>query len=106
MNWRRQRVCMSEPATSPDPYRDSYSEIVRAELRLLVARARELGRAAEVLTAVREFDRRLRLYPQFGEPLREYEIVPAKLWIGVVPPVVAKYLVDEGRRLVIVVAPF
>ena len=66
---------------------------------------RNPGRTAEILTALREFDRRFRLYPQFGQPLRDLTIEPAQLWIGVVPPLVLHYVLDEAQRLVLVVRP-
>jgi hypothetical protein len=56
-----------------------------------------------MLAAVKELDRLLHLYPQVGQPLRDLQLKPAQLWIGVVPPLVAHYFLDEERRLVGVV---
>jgi hypothetical protein len=78
---------------------------VRDELKALVARARGLGLGPQVRAAVREIDRRLHVYPQFGQPLRDLTVEPARLWIGVVPPLVVQYVLDEERRLVMVVLP-
>ena len=97
---------MSETIDSPVPYRVVYSERVRHELRALVARAREHGVGPQMLTAIKELDARLRVYPQFGEPLRDLKLEPARIWIGVVPPLVVHYLLDEERRHVIVAVPF
>jgi hypothetical protein len=93
---------MSEPSTSPIPYYVAYSERVRNALRSLTIRARDRGLGPQVLAAVKELDRLLHLYPQFGQPLRDLELKPAQLWIGVVAPWVAHYYLDEERRLVVV----
>jgi hypothetical protein len=97
---------MSEPPSGPAPYRVSYSERVRADLVNLAARARASGLGAPFLAAVEEIDQRLRIYPQFGEPLGDLDFPPAQVWIGVVPPLVVRYLLDEQRRLVMVANPF
>jgi hypothetical protein len=91
---------------SPVPYHVYYSQRVREELVALAARAREVGLGSRVLAAAREIDRRLQLYPQFGQPLRDLSVKPAQLWIGVVPPLVVQYVLDEEKRLVMVVLPF
>jgi hypothetical protein len=96
---------MSEPSGAPAPYRVVYSELVRSELRNLIARAKGRGRAPQVLAAVKEIDDRLRVYPQFGQPLRDLQLKPAQLWMGCVSPLVVHYTLDEDRRLVMVVAP-
>jgi hypothetical protein len=96
---------MSEPLSPPPLYQVSYSERVRQELLRLARQARAHGLGAEFLAAVREIDRRLHLYPQFGQPLRDLELEPAQLWIGVVLPLVVRYDLDERRRLVLVVSP-
>ena len=88
------------------PYEVSYSGRVREAIVPLVTHARASGRDREVLAALREIDRRLRIYPQFGQPLRDLSVPPAQLWIGVVPPLVVRYVLDESRRLVMVVRPF
>jgi hypothetical protein len=77
---------MSESATQPEPYRVSYTKRVLDELRELVLRARKRGLATEVLAALWEIDRRLQIYPQFGQPLRDLNVERAQIWIGVVPP--------------------
>jgi hypothetical protein len=96
---------MSSPNSGPTPYAVSYSEHVRQELRALVARARERGLVRDVVGALRDFDARLRVYPQFGEPLRDLAQVPLQLWIGCVAPLVVRYVLDESARVVMVVEP-
>lgn len=58
-----------------------------------------------MLDAVKTIDRLLRLYPQFGELLRDLKFEGHQLWIAVVPPLVVQYIVDEERRMVFVVVP-
>ena len=89
-------------------YEVSYSGRVIDRLRELVAR--NPTHAARILAAVREIDRRLRIYPQFGQPLRDLAVEDAQLWFGVVSPLVVYYVVaesDSGHgRQSIVVQPF
>lgn len=86
-------------------YRAAYSGRVQDELRALLRCATDAGVGDEVLAAVRELDDRLRIYPQFGQPLRDLAVAPAQLWIGVVPPLIAQYVLDESRRQVSVLYP-
>ena len=51
-----------------------------------------------------EFVRRLRIYPQFGEPLVDLKKEPGQVWIGTVRPLAMRYGVLEERRLVIIAA--
>jgi hypothetical protein len=61
--------------------------------------------AAALLASLRELDRRLRIYPQFGQPLWDLSVRPTRLWIGVVPPLVLHYILDEDQRRVMVIRP-
>lgn len=90
---------------NPVPYQVSYTGRVQDALKNLVVRARALGLEREVLAAIREIDRRLRIYPQFGQPLRNLLVGSAQLWVGTVPPLVVQYVLDEDRRQVIVARP-
>jgi hypothetical protein len=96
---------MSAPSTDPVAYKVSYSERVRQELRALISRATAIGRGEEVLQAVQEMDRRLQIYPQFGEPLQNLNLKPLQIWVGVVPPLVVKYVLDEERKQVMIGVP-
>jgi hypothetical protein len=58
-----------------------------------------------LLAAAREIDARLRIYPQFGEPLRDLQSRGETLWIGVVPPLTVEYIIDEEHRMIFVVVP-
>lgn len=95
---------MSEPSSGPRPYQVVYSDRVREELRGLADRAIAAGLGRPFLVALREFDRLLHRDPQFGEPLRDLELEPARLWIGGVSPLVLRYSVDDDRRVVMVVS--
>jgi len=83
-------------------YKVSYSKRVLAGLRLLIAKARSHGLADEVLAALETLDSRFRIYPQFGQPLKDLNRPSAILWIGVIAPLVAHYVVDEETRQVLV----
>ncbi len=67
---------MDEPPAGPTPYRVSYSEWVRQELRRILLLANKHGRLAEFLNAVKE-----------------------------IPPLVVRYTLDEKERLVLVSVP-
>jgi hypothetical protein len=88
---------MSEPSTSPLPYRVSYSEHVRNQLLDLISRARDAGLGQQALAAVKEIDKRLRIYPQFGQPLRDLKLKPSQLWIATVPPVDREVRPERGK---------
>ena len=97
---------MSESLSSPIPYEVICSEKVRQELLSFSEKAQEQGLGPEYLAGLQEFERRLRIYPQFGDPLTDLNLKPAQLCIGVVWPLILRYSLDEARRLVMVVAPF
>jgi hypothetical protein len=94
---------MSPASDSSLPYKVVYSERVRSSLRSLVLRAKTRRLDRQILEAAKEMDRRLRVYPQFGEPLYELKTRKGTVWIGVVSPLVCTYLIDEDIRTVFVV---
>lgn len=96
---------MSESSDGPVPYRVSYSVRVRERLVELAAVARARGDGEAFVTALREFDRRLRIYPQFGDPLTDLLAEVGQVRLGTVPPLAMRYGVMEERRLVLVAAP-
>lgn len=96
---------MSETSSGPNRYQVVYSEFVRNELKRLIARVEERGIGAQVRAAAREMDRRLRIFPQFGDLLADLLLAPGELRIGTVPPLVVKFALYDDRRLVIVSAP-
>jgi hypothetical protein len=96
---------VSVPTFRPEPYRVVYSERVREELRSLLARARTLGFGEEATTTVREIDRRLKIYPQFGEPLRGLQTPGHTVWVAALWSLYIEYVVDEANRAVYVVEP-
>jgi hypothetical protein len=81
---------------------------VREELKALIARARAPGLGPRVMAAVKEIDRRLHIYPQCGQPLRNLLFLgqPAQLWLCVVEPFAVHYVLDEDRHAVMVIVPF
>lgn len=90
--------------SGPRPYRVSYSAQVRQQLVELAATARARGDGAEYVAALLEFDRRLHVYPQFGDPLVDLLAEPGHVRLGAVPPLAMRYGVLEERRMVLVAA--
>jgi hypothetical protein len=66
--------------------------------------ARGLGRQA--LQALKDIDYRLKVYPQFGEPLKDLHMTGQTLWIASVPPFVVRYIIDDENRVVYLAAKF
>jgi hypothetical protein len=95
---------VSTSALPPTPYRVEYSDRVRQRLLALADIARMRGDGEEFIAALKEFDRRLRIYPQFGEPLVDLKKEPGQVWIGIVRPLAMRYGVFDERRLVIAAA--
>lgn len=95
---------MSTGAPGPVQYRVAYSERVRQRLLALADMARERGDGEAFLAAVKEFHRRLCLYPQFGEPLIDLSQEVGQVWIGIVRPLAMRYGVFDDRRIVMVAA--
>ena len=96
---------MSETSNGSIRYQVVYSELVRIELKKLIARAQERGLGPQVLDAVKEMDRLLHTRPRFGDPLIDLALQPGQLRMGTVPPLVVKYALYEDKRLVIVTRP-
>lgn len=95
---------MSTGADTPAPYQVTLSGRAYDRVRELAAKARERGDGEAFLAAVREFYRRLRVYPQFGDPLADLHEEAGQIRIGIVPPLAMRYAVLEDRRQVFVAA--
>jgi hypothetical protein len=93
---------MSTGAPAPEPYQVVYAERVRRRLLSLAEVARERGDGEAFVAALKEFHRRLCLYPQFGDPLIDLTREPGQVWIGIVRPLSMRYAVLDDRRLVMV----
>src|SRR3954467_13061043 len=91
-------VQVSTATFGPVPYRVVYSERVRQRLLALADVARERGDGEAFLAALKEFHRRLCLYPQFGEPLIELTQELGQVWLGIVRPLAMRYGVFDERR--------
>ena len=81
-----------------------YSGRVRQRLLALSDAARARGDGAEFVQALEEFDRRLRIYPQFGDPLTDLKHNRGQIWIGIIRPLAMRYAIFEDRREVTAVA--
>ena len=95
---------MSPAPSGVVPYQVAYSERVRQRLLALADAARERGDGKAFLAALKEFHRRLCLYPQFGEPLIDLTQELGQVWIGIVRPLAMRYGVFQERRVVMVAA--
>jgi hypothetical protein len=98
---------MSQPSRGVPPFRVVYSDRFRESLRQLLAQAAAKGRFAELAQVVRDLHTRLEWIPlDFGEPFRDLLHLGLVEYIGVLPPVVLTYAVDQARRIVHVSVPF
>jgi hypothetical protein len=82
-----------------------YSGRVREEIMSLIARAKEAGVGPQAFAAVKHIDRVLRIYPQFGEPVRDAATPGRTEWVATVAPLLVHYVIDEPNRTVYVVRP-
>jgi hypothetical protein len=65
-----------------------------------------MGRFDVIAQVLRDINKRLEWIPlDFGEPLKDYVHLGIKELVGVLPPLVVKYGVDEPRRIVYVALP-
>jgi hypothetical protein len=82
-----------------------YSGVVLATIRAFIARAQAAGQNDTFLATLKELERRLSIYPQFGEPERDLSQEDGRLYNATVPPLVVRYAVFEERRLVFLGSP-
>ncbi|HEX5270443.1 MAG TPA: hypothetical protein VFW33_08155 [Gemmataceae bacterium] len=68
---------------------------MRDRLKALLARADALTLRPAIAAAVREIDTRLRVYPQFGQPLRDLATPGQTRWVAAFGPLVVHYVIDE-----------
>ena len=97
---------MSEQAASTPPYRVIPSTRVIDDLQALIRRAYVAGYGAQALAALKEIERRLSIYPQFGERLMDLHHTGETLWVATIPPLVVRYVIDDGIRAVFIGTPF
>jgi hypothetical protein len=98
---------VSQPSGGVPPYRVVYSGPCREQTRQLLTRARAKGRFAEVAQVLRDIHTRLEWIPlDFGDPVRDFVHLGIQARIGILPPLVVKFGVDEARRIVHVSLPF
>jgi hypothetical protein len=95
---------MSEATEAPQPYQVRISRWVYERLLELADAARVRGDGEEFLAALREFHRRLQVYPQFGDPLVDLKREHGHIRLGIVLPLAMRYGVLEEHRLVFVAA--
>ena len=97
-------MSVGEPA--PTRYVVTYSDRVLDTLARLGREAKSRGDGAQFVDALREFHRRLHIYPQFGDPLTDLRASVGQTRLGIVPPLVMRYgVLEEVRTVVIVGVP-
>lgn len=94
-------------ATNEPPalYAVEYAGLVLQRLRELAKDASARGDGPSFAAAVKEFQRRLALYPQFGDPLYDLKAEPGQIYNGIIRPLLMRYAVYEERRLVVCGGP-
>lgn len=92
--------------SEPSPlYQIVYSEAVKQRLRILFEVASTRGDGPAFAAALKDFDRRLRLFPQFGDPQLDLTQGGGQMRVGVIRPLSMRYGIHEDRRLVFCTAP-
>jgi hypothetical protein len=97
---------VSEAAPKLVPYRVEVSGRVSAEVKALHARITDPRGRLELINALLTIDHVLRIYPQFGEPLRNLTTIGQTLYAAVFPPLFVEYVIDEPNRTVYIGMPF
>lgn len=85
-------------------YKVEYSGFVLQQIRLLAQEASKRGDGPAFAVALREFHRRLELFPQFGDPIMDLSLEEGQIRLGIVRPLSLRYGVYEARRLVLCAA--
>ena len=62
------------------------------------------GDGAQFLAALAELERRLRIYPQFGDPLTDLTVGEGTVRVGIIRPLSIRYIIREDARQVLLVA--
>jgi hypothetical protein len=89
-----------ESSEPPVPYAVEYTGLVMRWLRGLSQEAAARGDGQEFAAALKEFDRLLRVYPQFGDPLNDLNIGGGQVRLGIIRPLSMRYGVKEELRMV------
>ena len=95
---------MTAPQSRPAEYTLSCSDRTRHDLLRLSRESRARGDGDEFLVALREFEYRLRVYPQFGDPLMDLAHIQGVVRVGLIGPLSMRYVVAEEDRLVLLSA--
>jgi len=75
-----------EKSDLPVPYKVEYSSLVLRQLRLPAQEASARGDGPALAAALREFHRRLELFPQFGDPIMDLTIDEGQIRLGIIRP--------------------
>ena len=88
------------------PYAVSYSRRVRESFTEMVLRISDPVLLNWIFDSAKKLERRLQVYPHFGQPLRDLSIQNTTVWYGIIDPLMVQYVIDEDRRQVMVGVPF
>jgi hypothetical protein len=105
VNGGRESRAVSPTTPSPVPYRISPSRRVVAQLNALSKQAAVAGLGATFLDALKRMYHVLRIYPQFGEPLRDFKALGATQYAATFPPLYVEHIIDEPNRTVFIGMP-
>jgi hypothetical protein len=83
-------------------YTVTSSDEVKTHLRKLGYISLERGDDEAFFLSLREFEKRLRIYPQFGDPLADLRGETGTIRVGIIRPISMRYAIFEERRLVVI----
>lgn len=89
-----------ETSEPPALYAVAYSALVVQRFREMAAIAAARGDGPTFTAALKEFDRLLRLYPQFGDPQADLAVGKGQIRLGIIRPVAMRYGIREDLRTV------
>jgi hypothetical protein len=82
-----------------------YSEAVKQRLREMSSEADARGDGPAFTAALKEFDRRLKLFPQFGDQQIDLTEGGGQIRVGIIRPLSMRYGINEEKRIVFCTAP-
>jgi hypothetical protein len=89
----------------PAPYQVVFSIAVERRLLELSDEAIARGDGPAFTAAVKEFRRRLAIYPQFGDPQIDLVMGGGQIRTGIIRPLSMRYGVHEDKRIVFCTSP-
>jgi hypothetical protein len=91
-----------ETNQTPTRYRVSISDRTSDRIIELARKAKLRGDGADFAASLLDFYDRLKVYPQFGDPIIDLLSEVGQVRVGIVRPIAMRYAVLEERKLVFV----